>query len=211
MDRVSTDASASAPADARPRCSWPRLPLDVAYHDAEWGVPVRDDRVLFEFLLLEAAQAGLSWSTVLAKRANYRRLFAGFDPARVARFDDADVARLLQDPGIVRHRQKVAGAVTSARAFLAVQAERGSFADFLWDFVDGAPVTNHWREPREIPTRTPLSDALSRELKRRGFSFVGSTICYAYLQAVGVVNDHLTCCFRHGEIARHQLAPRVGR
>ena len=191
------DARAS---DALVRCTWPRLPLDVAYHDAEWGVPVHDDRVLFEFLLLEAAQAGLSWSTVLAKRDNYRRLFADFDPERVARFTDADVARLLLDPGIVRHRQKVAGAVTGARAFLAVQQEFGSFDAFLWRFVDGAPVTNAWREHREIPARTPLSDAVSKELKRRGFSFVGSTICYAYLQAVGVVNDHLTCCFRYREL-----------
>ncbi|MGZ8378552.1 MAG: DNA-3-methyladenine glycosylase I, partial [Gemmatirosa sp.] len=145
----------------RVRCPWPRLPLDVAYHDAEWGVPVHDDRVLFEFLILEAAQAGLSWSTVLAKRENYRRLFAGFDPERVARFDDADVARLLQDAGIVRHRQKVAGAVTSARAFLAVQEEYGSFDAFLWGFVDGVPQINAWREPREVPTRTALSDAVS--------------------------------------------------
>ncbi|MGZ8411591.1 MAG: DNA-3-methyladenine glycosylase I [Gemmatirosa sp.] len=184
----------------RVRCPWPRLPLDVAYHDAEWGVPVHDDRVLFEFLILEAAQAGLSWSTVLAKRENYRRLFAGFDPERVARFDDADVARLLQDAGIVRHRQKVAGAVTSARAFLAVQEEYGSFDAFLWGFVDGVPQINAWREPREVPTRTALSDAVSKELKRRGFSFVGTTICYAYLQAVGVVNDHLVSCYRHAEL-----------
>jgi DNA-3-methyladenine glycosylase I len=186
--------------DARPRCPWPSRPLDVAYHDAEWGVPVHDDRVLFEFLVLEAAQAGLSWSTVLAKRGHYRRLFAAFDPAAVARFDDADVARLLQDPGIVRHRQKVAGAVASARAFLAVQAERGSFDAFLWDFVDGRPVVNAWASAAEVPTRTPLSDALSKALKRRGFAFVGSTICYAYLQAVGVVNDHLASCFRHAEL-----------
>ncbi len=187
--------------DGRVRCTWPRLSLDVAYHDAEWGVPVHDDRVLFEFLLLEAAQAGLSWSTVLAKRANYRRLFADFDPAVVARFTDADVARLLQDPGIVRHRQKVAGAVTGARAFLAVQREFGSFDAFLWGFVDGVPQINAWRAHGEIPARTPLSDAVSRELKRRGFSFVGSTICYAYLQAVGVVNDHLTCCYRYPALA----------
>lgn len=197
----------SAPDAAVARCTWPRLPLDVAYHDAEWGVPVHDDRVLFEFLLLEAAQAGLSWSTVLAKRENYRRLFADFDPARVARFDDADVARLLLDPGIVRHRQKVAAAVTGARAFLAVQAEFGSFDAFLWRFVDGAPVTNAWREHREIPASTPLSDAVSKELKRRGFSFVGSTICYAYLQAVGVVNDHLVSCFRHAELRQARSSP----
>jgi DNA-3-methyladenine glycosylase I len=191
------------PPAPRPRCPWPRTPLDVAYHDAEWGVPVHDDRVLFEFLVLEAAQAGLSWSTVLAKRDGYRRLFAGFDPEAVARFTDADVARLVQDPGIVRHRQKVAGAVAGARAFLAVQAERGSFDTFLWDFVGGAPVVNAWDSPSQVPTRTPLSDALSKELKRRGFAFVGSTICYAYLQAVGVVNDHLTSCFRHAELRQH--------
>ncbi|MGZ8468926.1 MAG: DNA-3-methyladenine glycosylase I [Gemmatirosa sp.] len=184
----------------RVRCPWPRLPLDVAYHDAEWGVPVHDDRVLFEFLILEAAQAGLSWSTVLAKRENYRRLFAGFDPERVARFDDADVARLLQDAGIVRHRQKVAGAVTSARAFLAVQEECGSFDAFLWRFVDGVPQDGARRTPHDVPTRTALSDAVSKELKRRGFSFVGTTICYAYLQAVGVVNDHLVSCYRHAEL-----------
>jgi DNA-3-methyladenine glycosylase I len=192
----------ATPDRERVRCPWPRLPLDVAYHDAEWGVPVHDDRVLFEFLLLEAAQAGLSWSTVLAKRENYRRLFAGFDPARVARFDDGDVARLLQDAGIVRHRQKVAGAVTSARAFLAVQEEFGSFDAFLWRFVDGAPVVNAWRSHGEVPARTALSDTVSKELKRRGFTFVGSTICYAYLQAVGVVNDHLVSCYRHAELRR---------
>ena len=185
------------------RCPWCGAdPLYVAYHDAEWGVPVHDDRVLFEFLILEAAQAGLSWSTVLAKRENYRRLFANFEPEREARFTDADVARLLLDPGIVRHRQKVAGAVTGARAFLAVQQEFGSFDAFLWRFVDGAPQINAWREHREIPARTLLSDTVSRELKRRGFSFVGSTICYAYLQAVGVVNDHLVSCFRHQAVAR---------
>jgi DNA-3-methyladenine glycosylase I len=208
VERVTTDDAATerVPTE-RVRCPWPRLPLDVAYHDAEWGVPVHDDRVLFEFLVLEAAQAGLSWSTVLAKRENYRRLFAGFDPARVARFGDDDVARLLQDAGIVRHRQKVAGAVTSARAFLAVQEEFGSFDAFLWRFVDGAPQVNAWREPREVPTRSALSDALSKELKRRGFSFVGTTICYAYLQAVGVVNDHLVSCFRHAELRQRVRPP----
>jgi len=210
MTPPSDDARANATATPV-RCTWPRLPLDVAYHDAEWGVPVHDDRVLFEFLVLEAAQAGLSWSTVLAKRDNYRRLFAGFDPERVARFTDADVARLLLDPGIVRHRQKVAGAVTGARAFLAVQQEFGSFDAFLWELVGDVPHTNAWRDHREIPARTPLSDAVSKELKRRGFSFVGSTICYAYLQAVGVVNDHLTCCFRYDELARRPGAPQPGR
>jgi DNA-3-methyladenine glycosylase I len=180
------------------RCPWPRLPLDVAYHDAEWGVPVHDDRTLFEFLTLEGAQAGLSWSTVLAKRPNYRRLFADFDPQAVARFGDADVARLLLDAGIVRHRQKVASTVTNARAFVAVQEAFGSFDGYLWRFVDGAPRVNAWREPREVPTRTPESDALGKDLKQRGFGFVGSTIMYAYMQAVGMVDDHLVRCFRHG-------------
>jgi DNA-3-methyladenine glycosylase I len=190
----------TAPADVV-RCPWPRLPLDVAYHDAEWGVPVHDDRTLFEFLTLEGAQAGLSWSTVLAKRANYRRLFAAFDPAVVARFTDADVARLLLDAGIVRHRQKVAGTVTNARAFRAVQEAFGSFDAYVWRFVGGAPRVNAWREPREVPTRTAESDALSKDLKQRGFTFVGSTIMYAYMQAVGMVDDHLVRCFRHGASA----------
>ena len=179
------------------RCPWPQKPLDVRYHDAEWGVPVHDDRTLFECLVLEGAQAGLSWSTVLAKRPDYRRLFADFDPAAVARFTDADVARLLLDPGIVRHRQKVASAITNARAFLDVQAAFGSFDAYLWRFVDGTPRVGAWRDPREVPTRSPESDALSRDLRQRGFGFVGTTICYAYLQATGLVNDHLVQCFRY--------------
>ena len=179
------------------RCAWARSEQDIAYHDAEWGVPVHDDRVLFEFLVLEGAQAGLSWSTILNKRAHYRRAFAGFDPAKVARFTPADVDRLVQDAGIVRHRQKIASAVTNARAFLAVQAEHGSFARYLWSFVGGAPKINRWRSPRQVPARTVESDALSKELKRRGFSFVGSTICYAFMQAVGMVNDHLVSCAQY--------------
>ena len=179
------------------RCAWARSDQDIAYHDAEWGVPVHDDRVLFEFLVLEGAQAGLSWSTILNKRAHYRRAFAGFDPAKVARFTPADVDRLVQDAGIVRHRQKIASAVTNARAFLAVQAEHGSFARYLWSFVGGAPKINRWRSPRQVPARTVESDALSKELKRRGFSFVGSTICYAFMQAVGMVNDHLVSCAQY--------------
>jgi DNA-3-methyladenine glycosylase I len=178
------------------RCAWARSPLDVAYHDEEWGVPVHDDRVLFEFLALEGAQAGLSWSTILNKRAHYRRVFAGFDPAKVARFTRADVDRLVQDPGIVRHRQKIESAVTNAQAFLKVQAEHGSFDRYLWAFVGGAPKTTLRRSPRDVPARTPESDALSKDLKRRGFSFVGSTICYAFMQAVGMVDDHLVGCFR---------------
>jgi DNA-3-methyladenine glycosylase I len=179
------------------RCPWPVTDLDIAYHDTEWGVPVHDDRVLFEFLILEGAQAGLSWSTILRKRENYRRAFAGFDPARVARFTPARVARLLRDPGIVRNRLKVESAVTNARAFLAVQREFGSFDAWLWRFVNGRPLRNRWTSHRQTPARTALSDALSRDLKQRGFRFVGSTICYAYMQAVGMVNDHLTSCFRH--------------
>ena len=179
------------------RCAWARSPADIAYHDAEWGVPVHDDRVLFEFLILEGAQAGLSWSTILAKRAAYRRAFAGFDPAKVARFTPARVDRLMQDAGIVRHRQKLESAVTNAQAFLRVQREFGSFDRYLWPFVGGAPKVNAWRRPRQVPARTAESDALSKDLKRRGFSFVGSTICYAFMQAVGMVNDHLVTCVRY--------------
>ena len=182
------------------RCSWPRTELDIAYHDAEWGVPEHDDRRLFELLTLEGAQAGLSWSTVLNKRPNYRRAFEDFAPERVARFTPADVERLLADPGIVRHRQKVESTVGNARAFLRVREEFGSFDRYLWGFVGGAPRTNAWRAMREIPTRTPESDALSKDLLGRGFKFVGSTICYAYMQATGMVNDHLVECFRHREV-----------
>jgi DNA-3-methyladenine glycosylase I len=175
------------------RCAWARSPAMVAYHDREWGVPVHDDRVLFEFITLEGAQAGLSWETILAKREAYRRAFAGFDPAKVARFTAARRARLMQDAGIVRNRLKIESTVTNAAAFLAVQREFGSFDRFLWDFAGGKPVRGAGGAP---PARTELSDALSKELKRRGFRFVGTTICYAFLQAVGVVNDHATGCFR---------------
>jgi DNA-3-methyladenine glycosylase I len=185
------------------RCDWCLgSPAYMRYHDTEWGVPVHDDRVLFEFLLLEGAQAGLSWSTILAKRGNYRKAFADFDPAKVARFTPARVEKLLGDPGIVRNRLKVAGAVKNARAFLAVQAEFGSFADYAWRFVDGRPVQNRWRSIKEVPARTPLSDAMSKDLKRRGFTFVGSTIVYAFLQATGFVNDHLGYCFRAREVQK---------
>jgi DNA-3-methyladenine glycosylase I len=182
------------------RCDWPKSELDVAYHDAEWGVPVHDDRVLFEFLTLEGAQAGLSWSTILKKRENYRRAFDGFDPERVARFTSRRVERLLADPGIVRHRGKIESTVSNAQAFLDVQGEFGSFDRYLWQFVDGVPRVNDWRTLRDIPPRTPESDALSADLKRRGFRFVGSTICYAFMQAVGLVNDHVTTCFRYNEL-----------
>jgi len=171
----------------------------IAYHDGEWGVPVHDERVLFEFITLEGAQAGLSWETILAKREAYRRAFAGFDPARVARFTAARRAKLMQDAGIVRNRLKIESTVTNAAAFLAVQREFGSFDRFLWDFVGGEPLRNRVRSPRHVPARTELSDALSKELKRRGFRFVGTTICYAFMQAVGVVNDHTADCFRLGK------------
>jgi DNA-3-methyladenine glycosylase I len=183
------------------RCAWPSAPLDVEYHDREWGVPVHDDRVLFEFLTLEGAQAGLSWSTILRKRANYRRAFADFDPARVARFTAARAERLLKDPGIVRNRLKVRSTIENARAFLRVQKEFGSFDRYLWQFVGGAPRINRRKTLRDIPSRTPESDALSKDLLKRGFRFVGSTICYAFMQAVGMVNDHTVDCFRYRELS----------
>jgi DNA-3-methyladenine glycosylase I len=187
------------PSANRVRCQWAKLsnPLYVQYHDEEWGVPAHDDRHLFEMLILEGAQAGLAWETILNKRDAYRTAFDGFDPRRVARYDARKTARLLADPGIVRNRLKVASAIANARAFLDVQREFGSFDAYLWDHVGGRPVQNAWKSLREIPPQTPLSDAISKDLRRRGFNFVGSTIIYAYLQAVGVVNDHVTGCFRH--------------
>jgi DNA-3-methyladenine glycosylase I len=178
------------------RCSWARTPLSIAYHDAEWGVPVHDDRALFELLTLEGAQAGLSWETILAKRESYRRAFADFEPAKVARFTPARVERLLRDPGIVRNRLKVESTVQNARAFLSVQREFGSFDAYVWRFVQGAPKVNRWRTLEEIPPKTAESDVMSKDLRARGFRFVGSTICYAFMQAVGMVDDHLVDCFR---------------
>lgn len=172
----------------------------IAYHDEEWGVPVHDDRVLFEFLILEGAQAGLSWSTVLRKREAYRKAFANFDPERVARFSEKKIEQLMLDPGIVRNRLKITSTVKNAHAFLAVQQEFGSFADYQWRFVDGTPVQNHVRERSAVPARTAVSDALSKDLKKRGFSFVGSTIMYAHMQAVGMVNDHWLECFRSAKL-----------
>lgn len=183
------------------RCPWcenstlGKLYLD--YHDNEWGVPVHDDRTLFEFLILEGAQAGLSWSTVLAKRKNYHRLFAGFDPSKVARFSDQKLEELLLDPGIVRNRLKVKSAVINALAFLAIQREFGSFDAYIWSFTGGAPKQNRWTAMSGVPAKTLESDAMSKDLKARGFKFVGSTICYAFMQATGMVNDHLETCFRH--------------
>jgi DNA-3-methyladenine glycosylase I len=179
------------------RCAWARTPLSIAYHDEEWGVPVHDDVVLFEFLTLEGAQAGLSWETILNKRDAYRAAFAGFHAARVARFTPARIDRLLANPGIVRNKLKIVSTVTNAKAFLRVQREFGSFDSYVWRFVDGSPRVNHWRALPDIPTRTPESDALSRDLLRRDFKFVGSTICYAFMQAVGLVNDHTVDCFRY--------------
>jgi DNA-3-methyladenine glycosylase I len=180
----------------RKRCSWATTPLSIAYHDNEWGVPVHDDLVLFEFITLEGAQAGLSWETILKKREAYREAFAEFDPARVARFTPARVDKLLQNSGIVRNRLKVESTVTNAKAFLAVQREFGSFDAYVWGFVRGAPIVNRRHTVRDLPARTPESDMLSRDLSKRGFRFVGSTICYAFMQAVGIVDDHVVDCFR---------------
>ena len=186
------------------RCAWAGSELMRSYHDQEWGVPQHDDRSLFEFLILEGAQAGLSWETILKRRATYRLAFDGFDPARVARYDDKKVAALLQDPGIIRNRLKVAAAITNARAFLAVQTEFGSFDAYLWGFVGGQPVVNPW-ESTERLTHTMVSDALSKDLQRRGFRFVGTTICYALMQAVGMVNDHEPTCFRYEDLGGVRL------
>lgn len=184
------------------RCGWPATPLDVEYHDHEWGVPVHDDRTLFEFLVLEGAQAGLSWSTILKKRKAYREAFDDFDIARVAAYNDSKKAELLANPGIVRNRLKIDSAVRNARAALEVQRSDGGLDAYLWSFVDGKPIVNDWASYRDAPAKTPESDRMSKELKKRGFNFVGSTICYAFMQAVGMVNDHERSCFR-----RNQLLP----
>jgi DNA-3-methyladenine glycosylase I len=187
------------------RCAWAGTdPRMIAYHDDEWGVPVHDDRLLFEFLTLEGAQAGLSWQTILNKRDAYREAFARFDAARVARFDSRRIERLLTNPGIVRNRLKIESAISNARALLEVQREAGSFDRFVWDVVGGAPKVNRWRSTRNVPALTPESDALSKGLKRRGFRFVGSTICYAFMQATGLVNDHVIDCFRYSELTGGQ-------
>ena len=183
------------------RCPWSEGVSDdyLRYHDAEWGVPVRDDLRHFEFLILEGAQAGLSWSTVLHKRPAYRRAFAGFDPQKVARFNRSSVSRLLGNPGIIRNRLKIEAAISNARCFLDVQAEYGSFDAYIWGFVDGQPIINRWRRQKDVPATSDESDALSRDLRSRGFKFVGSTIIYAHMQAIGMVNDHLVDCFRYRE------------
>ncbi len=182
------------------RCAWAKNELAIQYHDQEWGVPVHDDRTLFEFLILEGAQAGLSWDTILKKRTHYRTAFDNFDPVRVARYTPRKVERLLADPGIVRNRLKVESAVKNAQAFLKVQKEAGSFDAYIWQFVGGRTHQNTWRSLKDVPARTAASDAMSKDLKKRGFSFMGSTICYAFMQATGMVNDHTLDCFRYAEV-----------
>jgi DNA-3-methyladenine glycosylase I len=184
-------------ADSPVRCAWAVGEASIRYHDQEWGVPVHDDRTLFEFLILEGAQAGLSWSTILNKRDNYRRAYQKFDPRRVARYDRRKVADLLADPGIVRNRLKIHASIENAQAFLRVQKEFGSFDRYIWQFIGGQPRVNRWKASRQLPARTLESDRMSQDLKKRGFRFVGSTICYAFMQAVGMVNDHLVGCFRY--------------
>lgn len=191
-----------SPSPEKKRCSWPGNPLAIDYHDREWGAPVRDDRVLFEFLILEGAQAGLSWDTVLKKREHYRKVFDGFDPAKVARYGEKKKASLMGDAGIIRNRAKIEASVTNAKAFLAVQQEYGSFSKYVWGFVGGKPVQGRRKASGDIPTRTEVSDALSKDLKKRSFKFVGTTIMYAFMQATGMANDHLAQCFRHRELSK---------
>lgn len=188
------------PTDNKQRCPWARNDLDIIYHDQEWGVPQHDDRVLFEFLILEGAQAGLSWSTILKKRPAYRKAFSGFNPARVARYDTHKFKELMADAGIVRNKLKIAAAIQNARAYLKVQKECGSFDAYVWQFVGGGPIANAWQSIARLPARTATSDKMSKDLLQRGFKFVGPTICYAFMQAVGMVNDHLVSCFRHADI-----------
>ena len=183
------------------RCAWAKNDLAISYHDAEWGVPLHDERRLFEFLILEGAQAGLSWDTILRKRENYRKAFDSFDPEKVARYDHAKCTSLLLDEGIIRNRLKIASAVANAKAFLNVKDVFGSFDKYIWGFVDGEPIVNQWGDTSQVPAKTAVSDAISKDLKKRGFNFVGSTIMYAFMQATGMVNDHLTGCFRHKEIS----------
>ena len=184
------------------RCQWAQNPLAIEYHDKEWGTPVHDDRTFFEFLVLEGAQAGLSWDTILQKRINYRKAFDNFDPKKVAKYDSKKQKMLLKNPGIIRNRLKIASAISNAKAFLVVQKEFGSFAKYIWQFVGGKPKVNSWRAGQRLPASTPESDAMSKDLKKRGFNFVGSTICYAFMQATGMVNDHAVECFRYKEVSK---------
>jgi DNA-3-methyladenine glycosylase I len=191
---------------SKPRCHWATTPAMIAYHDKEWGVPQHNDKVLFEFLILEGAQAGLSWSTILAKREAYRKAFSGFDPAKVARYTPARTAKLLKNPGIVRNRLKIKSAVQNAKAFLHVQKEFGSFDGYIWQFVGGKPIKNSWSSTKGLPAETAESLAMSKDLKKRGFNFVGPTVCYAFMQAVGMVNDHLASCFRYSSKKKYPVS-----
>jgi DNA-3-methyladenine glycosylase I len=182
------------------RCPWPSNDLSIRYHDEEWGTPAHDDNILFEFLILEGAQAGLSWDTILKKRENYRAAFDNFDPKKIARYDRRKIQTLMKNAGIIRNRLKIASAVQNAEAFLKVQEDFGSFDTYIWQFTGGSPRVNSWRSSKQVPASTAESDAMSKDLKKRGFSFVGTTICYAFMQAVGIVNDHLTSCFRYSEL-----------
>jgi DNA-3-methyladenine glycosylase I len=204
-------SSATAPARARTRirCAWPSSPISIAYHDREWGVPLKDDRKLFEFLVLDAAQAGLSWEIILRKREGFRAAFDNFDPEKIARYDDKKIKILLGDERIIRNRLKIESAIGNAKAFLAVQRECGSFAGYIWQFVEGKPKINARRSLKDIPATSAESDAMSKALKKRGFRFVGSTICYAFMQAAGMVNDHAIDCFRHAELARRMQRWRI--
>jgi DNA-3-methyladenine glycosylase I len=193
-------ARAAIQAGAVVRCGWARNELSLRYHDEEWGVPQHDDRKLFEFLILEGAQAGLSWDTILRKRENYRAAFDGFNPEAIARYDRRKTTALMRDVGIIRNRLKIESAIKNARAFLAIRSAGSNFDGYIWQFVGGAPKVNSWRSMQEVPARTKESDAMSKDLKKRGFTFVGTTICYAFMQAVGMVNDHLTSCFRYREV-----------
>jgi DNA-3-methyladenine glycosylase I len=184
------------------RCHWAQKEINIPYHDEEWGVPVHDDRLLFEFLILEGAQAGLSWDTILQKRARYREVFDNFDVNKITRYDKKKVRVLLADPGIIRNKLKIASTISNAQLLLKVQEEFGSFDKYLWQFVGGRPIKNAWRLHRQVPAKTKESDALSKDLQKRGFRFVGSTICYAYMQAIGMVNDHLVTCFRYRQISK---------
>ena len=201
--------AASAPARVRIRCAWPSSPISIAYHDREWGVPLKDDHKLFEFLVLDAAQAGLSWEIILRKREGFRAAFDNFDPEKIARYNEKKVKELLADAGIIRNRLKIESAVSNARAFLAVQKECGSFASYIWQFVGGKPKINACRSLKDVPATSAESDAMSRALKKRGFRFVGSTICYAFMQAAGMVNDHAVDCFRHAELRRRMQRWRI--
>jgi len=198
-----------AAAPARIRCGWPSSEISIAYHDGEWGVPVKDDRKLFEFLVLDAAQAGLSWEIILRKREGFRAAFDNFDPEKVARYDQRKIEKLLGDSGIIRNRLKIESAISNARAFLQLQKECGSFASYIWQFVGGKPKINACRSHKDVPATSAESDAMSKALKKRGFRFVGSTICYAFMQAAGMVNDHAVDCFRHAQLTRRMRRWRI--